>query len=247
MHGLLRLSVVTNTVEMEIMNLELSPEEARIIGCLMEKSVTTPDQYPLTVNALTNACNQKSSRDPVMNLNKGEVQRTCRELKDKRFLGLEDEFRNNTEKYEQRFCNTLLGERQFDPAAYALICLLLLRGPQTPGELRSRSGRLHDFPDNQAVVDALQLLMEAEGGAVVARLSRQKGRMDHQYAHLYCGHIESTPEEEDIVQRSPTGSRDQQFTELTKRVDELEHALKKLAEQLGEELVLEDIVSQPEI
>ncbi|MFP6808029.1 MAG: YceH family protein [Pseudomonadales bacterium] len=221
------------------MNIELSSEEARIIGCLMEKSVTTPDQYPLTLNALTNACNQKSSRDPVMNLNKGDVQRTCRELKDKRLVGLEDSFKNNTEKYEQRFCNTLLGERQFDGAAYALICLLLLRGPHTPGELRSRSGRLHEFADNQAVVDTLQVLMEAEGGAAVARLPRQAGRMDHEYAHLFFGHIESTSEDPVIVQRAPASSRDRQLDDLVARIDVLEDALKKLAEQLGKELDLE--------
>ena len=105
----------------------LSPTEARIIGCLMEKAVTTPDQYPLSLNALTNACNQKSSRDPVMSLTQGEVQRATRELED-RYLLNRSEGKSGTEKYEQRFCNTVLSDRQFDDAAYAIVTLLLLRG-----------------------------------------------------------------------------------------------------------------------
>ena len=94
--------------------MNLTANEARVIGCLMEKAVTTPDQYPLTMNALTNASNQKSSRDPVMSLHPGEVQRTCHQLKDKHLLSIETGFKNNAEKYTQRLCNTLLSECKFD-------------------------------------------------------------------------------------------------------------------------------------
>ena len=121
---------------------ELSDKEARIIGCLLEKSVVTPDQYPITLNALTSACNQKSSREPVMSLQPGEVQQTIRQLESKHLVRTDENFKSRTEKYSQRFCNTRYSNIQFDDAQYAIICLLLLRGPQTPGEMRSRSGRL---------------------------------------------------------------------------------------------------------
>lgn len=221
------------------MNIQLTPEETRIIGCLMEKAVTTPDQYPLTLNALTNACNQKSSRQPMMNLQPGDVQRTARLLNEKHLVRLEEGFKNNTEKFSQLLCNTLLGECQFDPAEYAIVCLLLLRGPQTPGELRSRSARLNSFEDNNQVVDSLKALMDREGGAVVARLPRRAGRQDHEYVHLFAGDIESAPEEADIVQRTPAASnRDEQISKLENRVAALENALKDLAERLGEDIDL---------
>jgi uncharacterized protein YceH (UPF0502 family) len=220
------------------MDIQLKEEEARIIGCLLEKAVTTPDQYPLTLNALTNACNQKSSRNPVMTLNQGDAQRTVRELKDKHLVSIEESFKSNTEKYTQRFCNTLLSEYQFDQAQYAIVSLLLLRGPQTPGELRSRSGRLHVFEDNQQVAESLKALMEREAGPVVARLPRQSGRMDHEYAHLFSGEIESTPEEQAVVQRAPATNRDQQISKLEARLDTLEKELTRLAKQLGEEINL---------
>jgi len=120
---------------------KLTATEARIIGCLMEKSVITPDVYPLTLNALTNACNQKSSREPVMSLSQGEVQRTVRELQARHLVRIEENFKSGVEKYTQRFCNGRLDEFQFDPAQFAIVCLLLLRGPQTPGELRAHSAQ----------------------------------------------------------------------------------------------------------
>ena len=117
----------------------LDDAEIRIIGCLIEKSVVTPDMYPLTLNALTNACNQKSAREPVMALQKGEVQHTIRVLEAKHLVRIEENFKSRTEKYVQRFCNTRYSDFQFDPAELALITLVLLRGPQTPGELRART------------------------------------------------------------------------------------------------------------
>lgn len=177
-----------------------------------------------------------------MNLQAGNVQRTARNLKEKYLLGIEEGFKNNTEKYSQRFCNTLLGDYQFDPAEYAIICVLLLRGPQTPGELRTRCARLHVFEDNQAVITSLQALMERDGGSVAARLPKQSGRMDHEYAHLFSGEIESTPEEL-TVQRAPSTNKDLQIQKLEARIEALENALVKLADQLGEEvdLVAKDV------
>ena len=106
---------------------DLTANECRVIGCLLEKSVTTPDQYPLTLNALTNACNQKSSREPVMNLSQGAVQNTVRLLEEQHLLRVEDNFKRGTEKYSHRFCNTSFSELQFDAAQYAIVTLLLLR------------------------------------------------------------------------------------------------------------------------
>jgi len=228
------------------MQINLTPEEARIIGCLMEKEVTTPDQYPLTLNALTNACNQKSSRQPTMNLTSGDVERCCRQLKDKHFIRTEEGFKNNTEKYAHRFCNTLLGQLTFSPAEHAIVCLLLLRGAQTPGELRSRSGRLFRFEDNQEVLESLKSLMECEGGPVLARLARQAGRQDHEYAHLFSGEIESAPEEETSVKRVPDSGRDQRIRSLEARVRVLEKALIGLAARLGEDIDLTQDVADLE-
>lgn len=172
------------------MSISLNANEARVIGCLMEKSVTTPDQYPLTLNALNNACNQKSSRDPVMNLSPGEVQHTIRQLEAETLVRIEENFKSRTEKYTQRFCNSRYSELQFDPAEYAILCLMLLRGPHTPGEIRSRSGRLHTFADNDEAVDALRGLMEREPEPLVVKLPRAPGRRDAEYMHLFCGPVD---------------------------------------------------------
>ena len=216
----------------------LTPEELRVIGCLMEKAVTTPDQYPLTLNALTNACNQKSSRDPVMSLDQGAVARTAQQLEEKALLS-SSEGKSNVRKYTHRLCNTLLSELQFSEAEYAVICLLMLRGPQTPGELRTRSGRLYAFDDNEEVKAVLQALMDREDGAVVARLARKPGRKDHEYTHLFAGDIESVAEETGVAERSSAVShKDSKFAQLEARVERLESALSDLAERLGEDINL---------
>lgn len=221
------------------MNIDLSPEETRVIGCLMEKAVTTPEQYPLTLNALTNACNQKSSRDPVMNLEQGVVQRTIRLLAEQYLVSVREGARAGVEKYSQRFCNTQLSKLKFSPAQYAVITLLLLRGPQTPGELRTRSGRLYTFADNDEVTATLNGLMEREGGPVVARLPRKPGRQDHEYMHLFAGEIESAPEE--VVPRASAKSAPgDRFSVLERRIERLESALVALAEKLGESVDLGD-------
>jgi uncharacterized protein YceH (UPF0502 family) len=173
--------------------LELTATEARVIGCLMEKSVITPDQYPLTLNALTNACNQKSSREPVVSLQPGIVQRTVRDLEGKHLVRIEENFRSGVEKYSQRFCNTRYSDFHFDSAQFAVVCLLLLRGAQTPGELRARSGRLHTFADNAAVSTALDGLIEREGEPLVVKLARASGRKDSEYMHLFSGAVISPP------------------------------------------------------
>ena len=217
------------------MNFELSAAEARAMGCLLEKAVTTPDQYPLTLNALMGACNQKSSRDPVMSLELGMVQRTARQLDEKYLIRVQEG--SKVEKYSQRLCNTPMAKWQFNAAEYALVALLLLRGPQTPGELRARAGRLHSFADNQAVVDTLEKLVQLETGAVVARLPRRAGRQDHEYMHLFCGDIESVAVEASSLSVDKP-IREDKLAKLEARVSQLESALVMLADKLGETVVL---------
>lgn len=219
------------------MNINLSPEEVRVIGCLMEKAATTPDQYPLTLNALTNACNQKSSREPVMNLEQGVVQRTIRQLADQHLVSIREGARAGVEKYSQRLCNTQLSKLKLSPAEYAVVTLLLLRGPQTPGELRSRSGRLHAFADNSEVAGTLRGLMERADGAVVARLPRKPGRQDHEYMHLFAGEIDSAPEEVES-RAAVNATRQDRVSALEQRIERLESALITLADKLGESVDL---------
>ncbi len=150
--------------------IHLSLHEARVIGCLMEKAVLTPDQCPLTLNALMAACNQKSSREPVLALDRATVERVGRDLQEKSLVTRDENSRTGVVKYRQRLCNTMFSDLSLAEDEYAVLCLLLLRGPQTPGELRARSARLHGFADNGAVADTLLRLMDTarEGGPLVA-------------------------------------------------------------------------------
>ena len=216
------------------MQTQLNATEARVIGCLIEKSIVTPDQYPLTLNALTNACNQKSSREPVMSLTQGEVQHTVRELEAKHLVRTDENFKSRVEKYAQRFCNTRYSNLQFSDAELAIVCLLLLRGPQTPGELRARSGRLHTFEDNADVVQALAGLIEREPDPLVVKLPRTPGRKDSEYMHLFSGpvdveaHVAKASEQR--ASRAPAGPG---LAELEERVARLEAEVAALKEKLG--------------
>ncbi len=211
----------------------LTANEARVIGCLIEKSVITSDQYPLTLNALTNACNQKSGRNPVMSLQKGMVQRIVRDLETKKLVRVEENFKSGVEKYVQRFCNTRFSDYQFDPPQFAVVCLLLLRGPQTPGELRARSGRLHTFADNATVVDALTTLIEQEGNPLVVKLPRTPGRKDSEYMHLFSGPIDVEAHASQSQAAMATGSTERvSVSELTQRVSTLEAEVAELKAQL---------------
>lgn len=211
----------------------LTVNEIRIVGCLMEKAVTTPEQFPLTLNALTLACNQKSSRDPVLSLDQDTVRRTARMLEDKGLVTREENFRTGVTKYRQRFCNTPFSDQQFTPEEYAAVCVLLLRGAQTPGEIRTRTSRLHTFADNEAVSATLAGLLDPdrEGGAVVARLARVPGRRDHEYMHLFAGEIDSVAEEERLP--GPSAPRSSRLDELEARVQALEAELAALKQSMS--------------
>ncbi len=173
------------------MKIELTPLEARVIGCLIEKEITTPDQYPLSLNALTGACNQKTNRDPVLELDEREVQAIADSLVKRFLVSDKGGFGGRTTKYRHRFCNTEFGPLQFTPGELGIVCVLLLRGPQTPGELRTRTQRLCDFADVAAVETTLEHLIAREDGPFVARLARAPGERESRYAHLFSGHIES--------------------------------------------------------
>lgn len=216
------------------MNVQLTAEEARVIGCLMEKSITTPEQYPLTLNALTNACNQKSSRDPVMALEPGRVQQTVRQLEAKHLMQVAENYKSRVEKYDHRFCNTPFADLQFSSEEFAVVCVLLLRGRQTPGELRTRCNRLFTFADNQAVVSTLTGLLEREEGPLAARLPRVPGRQDHEYMHLFCGEVESVEASiEDAVAGSAiSASSPRAATADLDRLDALEARIVQLETQL---------------
>jgi uncharacterized protein YceH (UPF0502 family) len=212
----------------------LTPEEIRVVGCLLEKAITTPDQHPLTLNALTLACNQKSSREPVMSLEQGSVERTARQLSEKHLISV-TEGKNGVNKYAQRLCNTLLSSLKFSAAEYAVLCLLMLRGPQTPGELRARSGRLHTFDDNEDVKAVLQALIDRDAGSVLARLPRRSGRQDHEYMHLLGGDLASVSEDAGMLEgASQPSQKDGKYARLQARVERLEGALVTLAARLGE-------------
>jgi uncharacterized protein YceH (UPF0502 family) len=213
--------------------IQLDEKEARVIGCLIEKSITTPEQYPLTLNALTNACNQKSSRDPVMSLTQGEVQRTIRALEEKHLVRTDENFKSRTEKYSQRFSNTRYSDLQFDSAELAVVCLLLLRGPQTPGELRARSGRLHTFGDNADVVATLDGLIARETAPLVVRLPRMPGRKDSEYMHLFSGPVDIDAYAAEASTAKPSTPATGSVADLHERVERLEAELAAIKKSLG--------------
>jgi uncharacterized protein YceH (UPF0502 family) len=171
------------------MKIELTAIEARVIGCLIEKQITTPDQYPLSLNALVNACNQKSNRDPVLELEERIVQQTVDGLGRKHLVVEKSGFGSRVPKYQHRFCNTEYGTLKFDPQELAIVCELLVRGPQTPGELRSRAARMAPVTDVSEIEAALTRLSNREDGPFVTRLAREPGRRDSCYAHLFSGEV----------------------------------------------------------
>lgn len=206
------------------MKMLLSPVEARTLGCLLEKQVTTPEQYPMSLNGVVTACNQKSNREPVMTLSEVAVQETLDELVKKHLVTPQSGFGNRVVKYEHRFCNTAFGQLKFSPAELAIITTLLLRGAQTPGELRTRSGRLHEFSDMGEVEQALERLATREDGPFVVRLAREPGKRESRYMHLFSGDVDESP---------ATPETEQGDIVLTERVAELERQVAEMQQQLA--------------
>jgi uncharacterized protein YceH (UPF0502 family) len=184
------------------MNIRLSAIEARIIGALIEKQITTPDQYPLSLNALVNACNQKSNREPLMQLDERTVKTVVDSLCRRHFVLEKSGFGSRVPKYQHIFCNTEFGSLRFTPQETAIVCELLVRGPQTPGELRARVTRMAEFPDPNAVESLLAGLAARPDGAIVAQLPRETGRRDSRWAQLF----EELPEVQPATDAAPPRS-----------------------------------------
>ncbi|MDD1779629.1 DUF480 domain-containing protein [Enterovibrio sp. ZSDZ35] len=206
------------------MAIELTNHEARVIGCLLEKEVTTPEQYPLTLNSLTTAANQKSNRDPVLSLTEAEVLDTVELLKGKRLISDVEGFGSRVTKYQHRFCNTEFGSLQFSEQEKGIICVMLLRGPQTPGELRTRTNRLCEFSDVRDVESVLAKMIEK---GHIAQLPREPGKRESRYVHLFGS---ETPE----VVAEPSVVSSAADTGLTARVEALEAEVAELKELVNE-------------
>lgn len=208
------------------MAVELDPLEARVIGCLIEKAITTPDQYPLSLNALTNACNQKSNREPVLMLSQESVQEVIDDLAKKYLVSDKSGFSGRVKKYKHRFCNTEFGSLQFTSQELGIVCALLLRGPQTPGELRAHTQRLCSFADMSEVEAALASLVQHEDGPFVTQLPREPGKRESRYMHLFGGDApaQSADTETPVTQASPasgTPTDGERLDRLEALVDEL--------------------------
>jgi uncharacterized protein YceH (UPF0502 family) len=217
------------------MNIELTALEARAIGCLIEKQITTPDQYPLSLNALLNACNQKSNRDPVLDLDERAVQQVVDDLVRKHMVIERAGYGSRVPKYQHVFCNTEFGALKFTPLETAIVCELLVRGPQTPGELRTRAGRMSEVGDVSHVDEALQNLMTRPDGPFVTRLVREAGRRDSRYAQLFCGPVADATTEPEPPVRVRGNDEDDRLAQLEKRVDKLASEVSALRKRLGEE------------
>lgn len=207
------------------MKYQLNATEARVIGCLLEKQVTTPEQYPLSVNAVTMACNQKTNREPVLNLSEHEVQDVLDALVKRHYLRTVSGFGNRVTKYEQRFCNSEFGDLKLSSAEVAVITTLLLRGAQTSGELRTRASRMHEFADMQEVEQVLEGLASREDGPYVVRLAREPGKRESRYMHLFSGEI-------DISDKSITPDITVGDDDLAARVAALEDEVAGLKQRL---------------
>ncbi|HEV2700335.1 MAG TPA: DUF480 domain-containing protein [Steroidobacteraceae bacterium] len=215
------------------MNPQLSPHEARVIGSLIEKQITTPEQYPLSLNALVLACNQKSNRDPVLELTVTAVQQLIDSLSRKHLVIEKSGFGSRVPKYQQRFCNTEFSALQFTAQERAILCELLLRGPQTPGELRSRAARMAPFSDVSEVESALEHLAKDPTGPRVVQLPREPGRRDSRYAHLFSGEVHAVAGEAGTSERAAEPSLETSAGALSERVSALEQQVRDLHAELA--------------
>lgn len=222
------------------MNIRLSAIEARIIGSLIEKQITTPDQYPLSLNALVNACNQKSNREPLMQLDEPAVKTAVDGLARRHMVVEKSGFGSRVPKYQQIFCNTEFGSLKFTPQETAIVCELLLRGPQTPGELRARVPRMAELSDPGVIESLLDALVARPEGALVQQLAREAGRRDSRWAQLF----EELPESLSAAppDSSPAGASHApspaaprvNAADLAARVASLEQAIEELREELAQ-------------
>lgn len=202
--------------------MELTDNEARVLGCLIEKEITTPDYYPLSLNALVAACNQSSNRNPVVHLDESTVAEAADTLREKKLVHLVARGESRVNKYRHVLYEAMnLGRPEI-----ATICVLMLRGPQTIGEIRTRSNRLYDFTSLEQVETTLNGLMTAEP-ALVARLARQTGQKEVRYAHLLSGEVRMV-EPESEPEREPGSDR---IARLEREIEDLRRQFEEFRKQ----------------
>lgn len=207
---------------MDAVTIKLSPAAARVLGSLVEKEITTPEYYPLSLNALANACNQKNNREPVTSLDEDEIRQALHELEDHGLAAAARGTESRVAKYEHRVQEVF----NFTRGEIAVVCVLLLRGPQTPGELRGRTERIHRFDELSDVQLTLQRLMQREPPLVVV-LPRQPGTKEARYAHLLSGEVtEAVPNTRTV---EPAGSG---MAQLEAEVAALRQEVAELREQV---------------
>ena len=211
------------------MNIVLNPVEARVLGSLVEKDITTPDYYPLSLNALINACNQKNNREPVTSYDEEPVRLALRNLSDKRLAGSASGADSRVTKYEHRLQEVF----NFSRAETAIICVLLLRGPQTPGELRGRTERMHRFEHLDDVLSGLQQLMRRDPPLVKA-LGRRPGTKEIRYAHLLSGDVEAWEPPEETSSGSAVSADSERILHLEEQVSALQKELAELKQEIAE-------------
>ncbi len=214
------------------MKILLTETEVRCLGALIEKSITTPDYYPMTLNALTNACNQKSNRDPVVHYTEETVARTLDSLWNKKLVTHVSEAGSRVRKYGHDFTDVF----ELDPAAVAVACTLMLRGPQTFGEIKGRCARMHEFATLKDVAQTLESLANHNEGALVLKLERQAGRKESRYAHLLAGTPEF-PESEFEIPAEPATlavlEENDRITKLENETAGLRRELEALRDRLN--------------
>jgi uncharacterized protein len=213
----------------DTVNIQLNEVEARVLGSLVEKEATTPDYYPLSLNALVNACNQKSNREPVMDLDEAAVRETLDSLDEKGLARAMSLLDSRVTKYAHRLQEVF----NFDRRETAILCVLLLRGPQTPGELRTRGERLHRFEDLGSVELALNRLIERDP-PLVKKLPRVAGTKESRYAHLLCGDVEGWEPPPEPTSAASGHRDDERLTRLENEVASLQQEVGDLKQQLAD-------------
>jgi uncharacterized protein YceH (UPF0502 family) len=215
------------------MEIQFNPIEVRVLGALIEKETATPDYYPLTLNSLINACNQKSSRDPVMDLDEAQVEAALDSLRNQRLVWQVKVQGSRVVKYEQNMKNIT----DFSKSELALLCVLMLRGPQTAGELRTRTTRLIEFHGLSAVEHSLQKLVDHENGPFVLKMPRQPGQKECRYAHLFCpiNEPDKTDDHDEMAYEAERGDSEKNRIQiLEQQVENLYAEMNELREQFLE-------------
>ena len=212
------------------MNIVLNKVEVRVLGSLVEKGITTPEYYPLSLNALTNACNQKSSREPVMSISEDAVREALYSLDEKGLAATSAGSSGRVSKFEHRLQEVF----NFDRRETAVLCMLLLRGPQTPGELRGRTERMHRFEDIDEVQPTLQRLMQREP-SLVKLLPRQPGTKEARYAHLMAGDVEALPDAPvPIAEGTGSSPESERIARMEEKIASLKNEIEELTRQFAD-------------